>query len=133
MRWRELCSTCDQVTGNFASKVVLQRAFICPFECLEQPFAKSVEDWLMSTCYVKTFNVCAKQDAVSINCHLPYTLLKFNCFIPFRLTLIVVCNARAADGIPYHIEWFQKSIHVERIFLIATWRGYVHITMMAVT
>jgi len=85
MRLRELCSTCDQVTGNFASKVVFERAFICAIKCIEQTFAKSVEDWSICTCYDKIVNVCAKDDAVVIDCDLLHTLFKPNCFTPFTL------------------------------------------------
>jgi len=58
MHLRELCSTCDWVLANFVSKVVLRRALICPIECLEQPFAKIVEDWSFGTRYDTIVNVC---------------------------------------------------------------------------
>ena len=78
MSLRKLCSTCDQVTGNIASKVVFKFEWTCigAIKCLEQTFAKSVEDLLICTCsgYENVVNVCAKEDAMVINCDFPHTL-----------------------------------------------------------
>ena len=69
MSLRKLCRTCDQVTGNLASMVVFVWTFIGAIKCLEQMFAKSVEDLSICTCYDdKIVNVCAKEDAMAINC-----------------------------------------------------------------
>jgi len=57
---RKLCSTCDQVSGNFASNLVFEWTFIGAIKCLVQTFAKSVED--LSIVHAKTkSSMCAQR------------------------------------------------------------------------
>ena len=50
-------SSGDGVTGNFTSKVVFNRAFICALECLQKTLSERVKDWLIGASNYKIIDV----------------------------------------------------------------------------
>jgi len=77
---------------------VFEGAFICAFKYLEKAHAKGIQNWAVCAGNHKIVNVCAQEDAMTVNGYSPPTFSKTNGFAAFSLQKRAHCHVPCAGS-----------------------------------